>query len=31
MPVLEVFARDITRTGPVGSGQTAKLAHLCSA
>ena len=27
MPVLKVFARDITRTGPVGSGQTAKLAH----
>jgi 2-hydroxy-3-oxopropionate reductase len=27
MPVLEVFARDITRTGGVGSGQTAKLAH----
>jgi len=27
MPVLRVFARDITRTGPVGSGQTAKLAH----
>jgi 2-hydroxy-3-oxopropionate reductase len=27
MPALEVFARDITRTGGVGSGQTAKLAH----
>ena len=27
MPVLRVFARDITRTGAVGSGQTAKLAH----
>jgi len=27
LPVLKVFARDITRTGPVGSGQTAKLAH----
>ncbi len=27
MPVLTVFARDITRTGGVGSGQTAKLAH----
>jgi 2-hydroxy-3-oxopropionate reductase len=27
MPVLQVFARDVTRTGPVGSGQTAKLAH----
>jgi 2-hydroxy-3-oxopropionate reductase len=27
MPVLKVFARDITRTGDVGSGQTAKLAH----
>jgi 3-hydroxyisobutyrate dehydrogenase-like beta-hydroxyacid dehydrogenase len=27
MPVLRVFARDITRTGGVGSGQTAKLAH----
>jgi 2-hydroxy-3-oxopropionate reductase len=27
LPVLEVFARDITRTGGVGSGQTAKLAH----
>ena len=27
MPVLKVFARDITRTGSVGSGQTAKLAH----
>ena len=27
MPVLHVFARDITRTGGVGSGQTAKLAH----
>ena len=27
VPVLEVFARDITRTGGVGSGQTAKLAH----
>jgi 2-hydroxy-3-oxopropionate reductase len=27
MPVLKVFARDITRTGGVGSGQTAKLAH----
>jgi 3-hydroxyisobutyrate dehydrogenase-like beta-hydroxyacid dehydrogenase len=27
MPVLEVFARDITRTGGIGSGQTAKLAH----
>ena len=27
MPVLEIFARDITRTGGVGSGQTAKLAH----
>jgi 3-hydroxyisobutyrate dehydrogenase-like beta-hydroxyacid dehydrogenase len=27
MPVLTVFAREITRTGPVGSGQTAKLAH----
>jgi 3-hydroxyisobutyrate dehydrogenase-like beta-hydroxyacid dehydrogenase len=25
--VLRVFARDITRTGGVGSGQTAKLAH----
>jgi 2-hydroxy-3-oxopropionate reductase len=27
MPVLKAFARDITRTGGVGSGQTAKLAH----
>ncbi len=27
MPLLKVFARDITRTGGVGSGQTAKLAH----
>jgi 2-hydroxy-3-oxopropionate reductase len=27
LPVLKVFARDITRTGPVGTGQTAKLAH----
>jgi 3-hydroxyisobutyrate dehydrogenase-like beta-hydroxyacid dehydrogenase len=27
MPVLKVFASDITRTGGVGSGQTAKLAH----
>jgi 2-hydroxy-3-oxopropionate reductase len=27
IPVLKVFARDITRTGGVGSGQTAKLAH----
>ena len=27
MPVLKVFARDITRTGGVGAGQTAKLAH----
>ena len=27
MPMLKVFARDITRTGGVGSGQTAKLAH----
>ena len=27
LPVLKVFARDITRTGGVGSGQTAKLAH----
>src|SRR5687767_733809 len=27
LPVLKVFARDITRTGAVGSGQTAKLAH----
>lgn len=27
MPALKVFARDITRTGGVGSGQTAKLAH----
>ncbi len=27
MPVLKVFARDITRTGGVGTGQTAKLAH----
>ena len=27
MPVLRVFAREITRTGGVGSGQVAKLAH----
>jgi len=27
MPVLRVFASEITRTGGVGSGQTAKLAH----
>ena len=27
MPVMKVFARDITRTGGVGTGQTAKLAH----
>jgi 3-hydroxyisobutyrate dehydrogenase-like beta-hydroxyacid dehydrogenase len=27
MPALKVFARDITRTGGVGSGQTAKIAH----
>jgi 2-hydroxy-3-oxopropionate reductase len=27
LPVLRVFARDITRTGDVGSGQAAKLAH----
>src|SRR5262245_54172155 len=27
LPVLKVFARDITRTGAVGSGQIAKLAH----
>lgn len=27
MPVLRTFARDITHTGGVGSGQTAKLAH----
>src|SRR6185436_6518103 len=27
LPVLKVFARDITRTGGIGSGQTAKLAH----
>ena len=27
MPLLQVFARDITRTGGVGSGQIAKLAH----
>jgi 3-hydroxyisobutyrate dehydrogenase-like beta-hydroxyacid dehydrogenase len=27
LPVLKVFAREITRTGGVGSGQTAKLAH----
>lgn len=27
MPVLKVFAREITRTGDVGSGQAAKLAH----
>jgi 2-hydroxy-3-oxopropionate reductase len=27
MPVLRVFGRDITRTGGVGSGQVAKLAH----
>ena len=27
LPVLRVFARDITRTGEVGSGQAAKLAH----
>ena len=27
LPVLRVFARDITRTGGVGSGQVAKLAH----
>jgi 2-hydroxy-3-oxopropionate reductase len=27
LPILRVFAHDITRTGPVGSGQTAKLAH----
>jgi len=27
MPLLKVFAREITRTGGVGSGQTAKLAH----
>jgi 3-hydroxyisobutyrate dehydrogenase-like beta-hydroxyacid dehydrogenase len=27
LPVLRVFARDVTLTGGVGSGQTAKLAH----
>lgn len=27
LPVLKVFARDITHTGDVGSGQAAKLAH----
>jgi 2-hydroxy-3-oxopropionate reductase len=27
MPVISIFARDITRTGGVGSGQIAKLAH----
>jgi 2-hydroxy-3-oxopropionate reductase len=27
MPVLRVFARDITHTGDVGTGQVAKLAH----
>jgi 2-hydroxy-3-oxopropionate reductase len=27
MPVLQVFARDITHTGDVGTGQVAKLAH----
>lgn len=27
LPVLRAFARDITRTGDVGSGQAAKLAH----
>jgi|LNFM01.1.fsa_nt_gb 2-hydroxy-3-oxopropionate reductase len=27
LPVLRVFARDITHCGPVGSGQAAKLAH----
>ncbi len=27
MPVLRVFAREVTRTGDVGSGQAAKLAH----
>ena len=27
LPVLRIFARDITRTGDVGSGQAAKLAH----
>ena len=27
LPVLRVFAREITRTGDVGSGQAAKLAH----
>ena len=27
LPLLRLFARDITRTGGVGSGQTAKLAH----
>lgn len=27
LPVLKVFARDITHTGNVGSGQAAKLAH----
>lgn len=27
LPVLRVFAREITRTGGVGSGQAAKLAH----
>jgi 2-hydroxy-3-oxopropionate reductase len=27
LPVLRVFARDITHTGDVGSGQAAKLAH----
>lgn len=27
LPVLRVFARDITRTGGIGAGQTAKLAH----
>jgi len=27
LPVLRVFARDITHTGDVGTGQTAKLAH----
>ncbi len=27
LPVLRAFARDITRTGEVGSGQAAKLAH----
>jgi 2-hydroxy-3-oxopropionate reductase len=27
LPVLRIFARDITRTGDVGTGQAAKLAH----